>query len=332
MTQNPATASGAAPAPAQKEVHERRGLLTFGGVLLLLMAILFLMLVPLMLLGAMLTPPQPETPVLSSNTVTISTALTYAGLDVFFGALGLGSIRGQRWVRPLMLATGWMWLLFGAIGVLVMYLTLPRMMEAIAASADQPLPPEVQGIVVAAALTFFALLGIVLPAFLLLVYSARGVRLALERSQPTPSRLEQVPVSVLTLAVAFAAAAFTGLTTAIWFPAMPLFAWVLTGWPATLLQLATAAASGWIAWQLFQRRMAGWWGTVAITVFFAASLLMTGRQGLERTYLAMGLSQAEVAELMSFPMLQQPLLWYGTLFALLAGYMVYIRRYFAEEA
>lgn len=148
--------------------NRRPGLIGCGIVHLLLGLLLFLM-CALILVSLTMMPEGAQSP--TPVNVVVYACLLYLALAAFFATLGVGSILGRRWSRPLILITSWGWLLCGASGGAMYFVLAPRMFDA--------LPPEQAGMKTFMAgfvAVVIALFGVALPAVFILFYRGTDVK------------------------------------------------------------------------------------------------------------------------------------------------------------
>ena len=88
-------------------------------------------------------------------------AAFYLLIGAFFGVMGVGTLRGRRWARSIMLVVSWMWLVVGLFSMIVGSAILPKMMAAM--SAGTSAGPSVGTAMTGCILVVLGLLYIVLP-------------------------------------------------------------------------------------------------------------------------------------------------------------------------
>jgi hypothetical protein len=230
----------------------------------------------------------------------IPSSLIYLALGVAFVALGIGSWKLRRWSRPLILTIGWSWLIAGALGVLVLAVMLPGLLEPYKTSETA----SAFGCVVAMTVAVLLLLLLV-PTGLVVFYSRPSVRALFDRDPRTYWTDRTHPV-LLGIAVLMWVGAFASLA-ALAYPALPMFGRMLTGWPLRLAVIAIAALCAWIGWAVYRRQPAGFWGLVALQVLSLVNLITM--RGLDEAamFRGMGYSEEEVAQTARLDMFRDPL-------------------------
>jgi hypothetical protein len=113
----------------------------------------------------------------------------YLLLAAFFFAGGIGSLRYKNWARILMVVASGIWLAFGALGVLMALILLPKITQTLPNA-----PPGGQHFVFAIAISMEIFLGILLPLAFLIFYTRKSVRAKfLARSAAEASAAPQAP-------------------------------------------------------------------------------------------------------------------------------------------
>jgi hypothetical protein len=260
-------------------------------------------------------------------------AAFYLLIGVFFGVMGVGTLRGRRWARSIMLVISWMWLVIGLFSMIVGVIILPKMMAAMSAgtSADPSMSTAMTGCI----LVVLGLLYIVLPGILVLFYRGPNVKATFEAKDPSIPWTDRVPLPVLALTLVFgfgAASSLLGLT----YRAFPVFGRMLTGIPAALAFLAVGALCAFLAWGTYHRRPAAWWGLVATWILGCvngAFLLLGGGAGLRRMYVAMDTPEIQMQQMERmgiYDIWTNPVIltlmvvvWLGWL-----GFLIWVKRYF----
>lgn len=138
----------------------KTGLMIFGVMPILLggMCALF---VPLMLRGQTLA----EQAGSSQNTQTIlPSILVYAILAIALVGRGVGSIMVRRWARTLLLIFSCLWLITGAITVIVTAFLMAQFMAGTASPTDgEELPSWAGSLMVALPLIFLGVIYVIMP-------------------------------------------------------------------------------------------------------------------------------------------------------------------------
>jgi hypothetical protein len=223
--------------------------------------------------------------------------LVYAMLCTAFLWVGIGCVRKQRWVRPIVIVLAWIALAGGVMGMLMWVFMLPRVGWAMRRSLPPgaaPPPAAFFNIMIALITGVMVLLYLVIPAALLWLFRPPDVRATLEHYDPRPRWTDGVPLGVLGVCALLALGGIGMLLAAVqgWIAA---FGIVVGGAPARLSALAVAIAFAAATWMCFQRRATGWWLAMALFILvplaWATTLL---RHDLPQVYMAMGRPEHEV--------------------------------------
>jgi NADH:ubiquinone oxidoreductase subunit 6 (subunit J) len=262
LTVIPGDPAAGAPAlahpPPPPGYRDRSGLLTFFGVVEILIGGLCALLGVLGALALSLVPragvsPGPAAP----PRLLWVNLLVYAAAAVFLITMGIGTLRAKRWARVLMLITSWPAFLTFVLGTVWIIMLMPGLM---AQSSDAS--PEAARIAMIGIVVFSAFLALV-PLSFILFYSGRNVRATFESRDRTPTWVDGRPMPILGLTVAmWGCGAFTLL-------ALPrgmtaFFGLVLTGSPAVGVILLQAFVWVWLGRQIYWMTRAGWWANVVL--------------------------------------------------------------------
>jgi hypothetical protein len=264
--------------------------------------------------------------------------LVYLFAGAFFGTLGIGTLRGRRWARTIGFVTSWMWLVFGLFGCVAMIFVLPRMSAGFSAAAGSAASPGI-GMFMTGCIGFMLfLIYLVLPGILLLFYRGANVKATVEAKDPTIPWTDRVPAPVLALTLMLVLAG-AGSLLLLSYGIFPLAGKLLTGIPAVLSILVSAALAWVLAWGIYQRRLAYWWAAVVLFILSCVNgslLLVQGSAGMHRVYeAAMPPAQLQqidrmgLAEIYSSPgmLAVMALGWLGAF-----AYLLWTRRFFTGEA
>jgi hypothetical protein len=194
-------------------------------------------------------------------------ALLYAGLAVLLVSLGVGSVLPRRWVRPLVLYVGTLWILGGVLLLAVIAGIAATM--GLSTTIGDPDAESTIGVLDSPAMVvllcgFLVAVYIVFPGALLWFHRRRALKEALERLDPVPRWTDRCPAPVLSLALSLAISALLCVPFAR--GPLPLFGWTLTGAAAAVVMLVIAAALAALAVATYRLSPAGWWGSLAAVV------------------------------------------------------------------
>lgn len=307
----------------------RAGLIVFG-TLEILLGLLFLLMVPLMVVG-MLVSARVDTGSVEpmSARMMIPAILFYVLLAVWFIWMGIGSIMARRWARALWLVTSWFWLVCGITGLVFMVVVMPGMYDQMSKSGQ--MPQAMVAVVRYVTLGFMTLFYIILPGALVLFYGSRHVKATCERRDPQVRWTDQCPLPVL--AVSLMAGCWAACMPFMGFYgwALPFFGLILKGALGAGVALATMLLLGYVAWGAYHLRIKAWWCAALLTAGWGMSACITfSRVSLMEFYERMELPEQQLAAMRQFALPQDSwmALFSGLWVAALLGYLLYVRRYF----
>jgi len=291
--------------PALPYKDRRVGLIVFG-VFQIFLGGVAAMFVPLLLVGAALTPAQAGAPM---GLRQLGPAmLVYAGMALWFIWMGVGSCMTRRWARALTLIFSWSWLIVGLLGTMFFCFLLPEMEEQFNQMSQQAQPagaapvPGLAMVAIVVAVVAITVIYILLPLSLVLFYRSRHVKATCEARCPESSWTDAVPLPLLALALwqGFSACWFLAMPI-IYNGALPIFGRILTGPSGAVFCFVLAAFLGWCAWGTFSRRITAWWATVVLLVLAAISNTVTfSTIELPVLYEAMGYAPAQIEQIMKY--------------------------------
>ncbi len=204
--------------------------------------------------------------------------VVYSLVGMIAMAVGYGHLRLRGWIRPVMRALVYTWLIIG-------FPLCPVAFFILAGTKDLN---TVSGILVIGGLVLSYSL---FPALLLRYYDSAPVRTILEQARAEPGILEAFPVPIMALV-------FMGVILTTVFNLLilsngilPFFGQLLSGKQGVV---GLAVCIGWIAlvtWGNTLRSRWAWWGTLLLVGFFGVSCLITFSMS----------SYAEILTAMNFP-------------------------------
>jgi hypothetical protein len=324
-------------APAAPAYRDRSTLLTVFGVVQIVMGLFTLLLVPFVLLTVFIARKSPMG-AMPPGYYVLSIA-SYTLVAAVMIGLGVGSVKARRWGRDLTLVASWLWLVYGAVTLVMMTVVLPSSMLAgfKAASANNPqataLPAGFAAVIATLIIAFFAVFMVVLPILFVVFYAREDVKETCRHRDPTPRWTERLPLPVLAASIIFGIGALYYLLLSFTIPLVPFFGKYLTGLPAGVACLVLAALDVVLAVLLFRRMATGWWIAVAAILLRAAAIAFTFRRAnLLEAYSRMGWSSQQLQMMEANPMYRSGgFLWFGVAFLLIfLGYLLWIRRYFTS--
>jgi hypothetical protein len=296
--------------PAAPAFKDRRGWLVAFGVVEILIACFFLLMVVFMTIVMPSMPMPPGQPELPKGIFAIAGFIFYAPLAAIWLTVGIGSIRARNWARIAMIALSSIWLVFGVLGTLSVAFLMPMILRHQQAAMQQKgaaLPENFSHIMTIVVVTTQIVMMIMVPLILLLFYANKNVKatcLAAAASRSGVQRFEpaaiagppvptvpsltlpvppsvnrpatrQVPVPVIILAIWSAFSALSALLTAAMIPMAIICGTIVHGFGARLIMLTFGAVSAYCVWGLFKLRREGWWATLIFLGFGTLSGIVT---------------------------------------------------------
>lgn len=330
----------AAPVPLPPAYRDRgTGLVVFG-VFQIILGLLAALMIPVMALGAVMSRLGPGGTMRPGQ--FIFSVVAYASLAGAFIILGIGSMQMKRWARAVTLVTSWYGLVTGALVTVLMTAALPVAMRSALAQAQHNTPgpsPAVSTGVMAVILTIIIILVavflVLVPIAFIIFYSRQDVAETCRRRDPIERWTDRTPLPVLGASVVLAIGAIYLVLVGVTTPLFPFFGRYLTGIPAAVCFLVTAALDGYIAVALFRLQPIGWWIAVFTVPMRLLSMALTyARADVMQAYSKIGMSDAQLKVLNANPMFRGHIfLWWGlTSMVVLFGYLLWLKRYFKTPA
>jgi hypothetical protein len=312
------------------------GLIVFG-ILTLLLGCLSGLLVPLMLVGQMMSAQIGNGQV--NFSLILPAVLMYGALAITLIWLGIGSIMARRWARALLLIFSWSWLITGVLAIGMMAFILPKTLANLpsTATAGHPAPPAaVMGVVLVVMFLTNGVIFVVLPALWTFFYRSRHVKATCEARNPALCWTDACPLPVLALCLWLVfSVPMMAASSSMGHGVIPFFGMFLTGLPATLSYLVLAILWGYAAWLLYRLDRCGWWLIlIAMCAFALSSVLTYSRHGVLEMYRLMDFPPAQIDQIQKSGLLTGNFfMWLSALFLLpFLGYLFFIRRYFRRSS
>jgi hypothetical protein len=262
-------------------------------------------------------------------------ALTmYGGLAVFFVWMGLGSIKGRRWARALMLVVSIWWLIVGTLTTLFLAFIMPHMISAAMAGTSSEVSGQAAAgavtVVMAFTISFVALFMVVVPGVLFLFYRSPHVKATCERMDPKERWTDRVPLAVLALSMLLAWGGMS-LLFMLSAPAVPAFGLVLKGPLALTAMLVTTVAMWVFAVNIYRRRRWAWTAVLALTLLGYLSTFITfARMSSEQLMETSGV-RVTAANAQAFTAMIPPLeIMMAVSMLVYLAFLLYVLRYFKQ--
>ncbi|MEI7901335.1 MAG: hypothetical protein WCK89_13875 [bacterium] len=316
-------------APVFKD--RKTGLVLFG-ILQIGLGSLCALMIPLMLVGMMLSKTidnqaAPPTDV----RMMIPALLFYVLIAVWFIWMGIGSVLARRWARALLVVTSWIWLISGIGGLLVMWLIMPDMYAQMAATGQ--MPQAVASLVMWVTFGFMLVFYVLLPGGLALFYGSKNVKATCEFRNPRPCWTDACPLPVLALSLLFTFWACSVVLTGFYGWVLPFFGFLLSGATGAAVAAATMALLAYVAWGSYRLDVKAWFCSVGVVVAWGLSICLTfARVSLMDFYAKMNFPEQQLELMRPICNTQGPMFAvFGALwFVALLGYLLYTRKYYPK--
>jgi hypothetical protein len=315
------------------------GLVFFGLVQIAIGGITGLMALFQALMSTLPNPALEEAGAATPGGLVLFTAGFLAPVAVAFIWLGVGSIMARRWARDLSLVGGWLWMVFGIVGLFGLVMAFPSFPEAMEATAQEPSLTEEQAAMVGTVIMvgmalFHVVFHILLPGAFVLFFRSRNVRATCEAHDPVTRWTERCPLQVLAISIILAFGAYQCILAALSpFRLFPLFGTLIQGALAGVLLAGFAAVLAYLAWQLYHLAPIAWSLAVGISILGLASAILTNR-GLDPADLFSGMeiSEAQLESLTAAMPEPSALMVHMSVWGVVwVGYLLYCRRYFGTR-
>ena len=267
----------------------------------------------------------------------VITTVIYGAAAVLFIWTGIGSIRCQRWVRPIVISLGWPTIIAGFFtlaGWVLFARDLPAVMAAAAKvstppGARPPPPPNTAALAAVAAVAMIVFYVIVPGAFVWF-YSTRNVRLTLEAYDPTPSWTQRCPLPLFIGAVNLL---LGGLLTLSLAPtgSVPFFGQYIQGALAGLLAVAAAVAMIAASVLFYRVNLLGWFIALAVvSVGFLSAIVTFTRLGITEFYTRGNVDHEILRVIENSPTMTGPIpiIFIAAAYLVCVTYLLWARRYF----
>ncbi len=264
--------------PVRPAYKNRKGGLVFFGVVQIVLGLCCLLLVGLMAVAFLLQGSMGTEGMPTQSAGSLVPAFGIYGLmAIFFFVLGVGSIMARRWARAVTLVVSIYWLIVGVLTTLFLAYTMPRMMGAMSAaqsgmSGRASALPTILGTLVV--LLFMGFFMVIVPAAFVLFYRSPHVKATCEHLDSKTRWTDRVPLPVLFLSILLAVGGASMLFM-VGYPGMPFFGHVFKGPVFVFMALLAAVVGLVLAYFIFLRRRWAWTATLALTLLWAISGLIT---------------------------------------------------------
>jgi hypothetical protein len=263
----------------------------------------------------------------------ILVVLLYLLLAVWFVWMGVGSILARKWARVLILISSWLWLICGAICLIVILLLMSDIFGPMAMGEE--MPDEIAVVIQSIVMGFMAIILIIIPGAFVLFYGSKHVKATCERRDPQVRWTDKAPLSVITLSSIWGCMAILMLWQGFYRWAIPFFGVVLSGIPGAVVVLIYALLFAYAAWGTYKLQIKAWWCGFVLTIASGVSMGITfSRLSLLEFYEQMNMPKESLEMMKELGMFQGStyLLVWGIGFIGFVGFMLYTKRYFKASA
>jgi hypothetical protein len=267
------------------------------------------------------------------------------GTAVIFIWAGIDSIRCRRWVRPVVIAVGWITMagaVFGLAGLIVAMCggtaTFgPGMSTVTTTSPSGTVVTTTTGaastFTMATTITTIAamvVLGLIVPGAFVWFYSTGAVKSTLEAYQPEASWTERCPLPIF---VACAGLLLGGVSTAAMAieESTPFFGMYLEGAAAVGMALLSAIVMLAAMVLMFRMSVIGWWlAFLVIALGFTSAIMTFAKLGMLDFYRRGHASASDLQMLTSSSAMMgiAPIIMSGVLGIFCLAYLLWVHRYF----
>jgi hypothetical protein len=247
------------------------GLVVFG-IIEILIGVFLALMIPLIVVAAVAAQSLDLGGVGLDLRTTVVSALVYGAIAVAFIWIGIGSIRARKWARAVMLALSWLWLITGAISMVVFWVAMPRYWEV---SGFSDLAPGAEWMVTLSTTGFVGLIYVVLPLAFVGFYRSEHVAATCRARDPDPSWVDDRPQSLVNLVIVCALIALTVLIMPVYNFMFPLCGVILVGWAGAVSWLLVLAATLVFLSAAVVGDGRGWAVAMATSLFVALSTTVT---------------------------------------------------------
>ena len=332
--------SGSTPVvatPLPLSYKDRSAGLTAFGILTILLGCVVALFVPLMLVGQVMA--ARTTGAATPFSAILPAMLMYGCMAVALVWLGIGSIKARRWARALLLIFSWSWLVMGVVALVFMAFTMPKIMANLPSNgtSGQPaMPPGAMAIMMVIMFLIFGVIFVALPAVWTFFYGSRHVKATCETRDPVIRWTDACPLPVLGICVWLALGAPLMLIVPLaGHCVMPFFGMLLTGLPATIYCLVSAAIWGYGAWSLYHLDQRGWWVMlIAFCMLMLSGFLTFARHDILEMYQLMNYPAAQIEQMQKTGLLAGNRMVWLMAFSMfpLFGYLIFIRRFLPHKS
>lgn len=312
---------------------DRKATLSVFGALHIVIGGICALLLPLVIASSLILRAVPQGQAEAPDTHTLAMTILFYGLAaVYFIWVGIGSIQARRWARALITAGSWMSLTFGTVGFLASLLYMPPMYAHMARTGQ--IPSAAAGIATVLVLLLMAVIYVVLPATIAIVYTHRNMRLTCETRDPQRRWTDLTPLPVLALSMCCAVFSVSILLST-FYGVVPCFGVLAKGPAAVAFSLTASVLGAFLAVGIFKRMRVAWMATLVLILVLGTSAIVTYLNvNMMELYAAIRISPKQLKMMAGMEDIMAPsrwIPWLTLLMTVAVGYMIYVLKYFKTE-
>ena len=306
----------------------KTGLVVFG-ILQILLGSLCALMVPLMILGIVISLLADDASAPPTNPMMlILPALFYTLPAVWFISMGIGSLKARRWARALILTSSWLWLICGICGLTFFLLFMPGMYDRMAETGEMP-----RGVILVmkcVMAVFMTIFYVLIPGSLVLFYRSPHVKATCRLRDPQLRWTDKCPLPVLALSMLFTVWAVSLLTMGTHGWTFPFFGTILTGISGAVVVLTLIPCLAYLAWGTYRLSINAWWCAAFLTIAWAVSMAITfSRISIREFYEEMNIPEQQLESMTQFmPHDSTMTLMFALSFAAFLAYLLYTKKFF----
>lgn len=269
------------------------------------------------------------------NTPILFGICMYAAAMLWFLIVGLGSLSMRRWARALALITAWVGLVTGTATAAGMLISIPMTSQML--SHTKEMPSDMGYIFAIIGMIVVAILYIVFPGILVLLYSGKQVKQTCEYYNPQPSWTDKRPLPVLAASIMLCLQPCSlffvfAYVQNVWIVG-PWFQGFLVLLPTTLAVLLFLV----IARGFFRLRTWAWWSAIIVSsLLFGFNIVTYAKMDPMAMLENMGIDKEALGDMnMNMEAMKgNPSAWIPSLIMMLCllSFLVYTKRYFKNNA
>jgi hypothetical protein len=313
---------------------DRKTRLVVFGILQILFGGLCALLIPLMIMGMVMSAMQNNHAAQQLHWQTmVPGILVYAVAAVWFITMGIGSIRTRRWARALILISSWFWLVCGVLGFAVILRIVPAMYDQM--GKDGKIPEAMIVGMKIGMMTFMAVAYVVIPGLLVLFYSGRDVKATCETRDPHIRWTDACPLPVLGVSVMCAVWAGSLLFMGVYGWVIPFFGTILSGLPGAIAIFVLILLLAYVARGMYKLDIQAWWCVLLVNVvWFLSAMITLSRVSMQTFYERMNFPEQQMENMKQFNMLWGHMMYLpmGFWVVIVGVYLLYIRKYFKHDS